>query len=267
MPRDDFTQSVKDQLARRVAWRCSNPECHSATTGPRSDAELSVSIGVAAHIHAAAEGGPRYLDSQSAGERSSVSNGVWLCQNCAKLVDNDLLRFSASTLREWKLWAEGWALASIRAASEPAAPPSLSPPGVASLSNQPTPALACLEHLRLENLQAPWSALEPMFAEARVMTDGAGLRLGWEVVELSSGTESQLTSILDRFAAQSSAVVAKHRLGHHLLAVVAHGGTAGENESLATRFEAVCKQGNRGIRVLIGYMASVRFVDKVLVGA
>lgn len=46
-------------------------------------------------------------------ERSSVENGIWLCQNCAKLVDNDPITFSAGLLRGWKDKAEQSAFAEI----------------------------------------------------------------------------------------------------------------------------------------------------------
>jgi hypothetical protein len=35
-----------------------------------------------------------------------MDNGVWLCQVCAKLVDNDPARFDAELLRKWKRMAE-----------------------------------------------------------------------------------------------------------------------------------------------------------------
>jgi hypothetical protein len=40
-------------------------------------------------------------------ERSGIINGIWLCQNHAKLIDDDETSFPASTLREWKETAEG----------------------------------------------------------------------------------------------------------------------------------------------------------------
>jgi hypothetical protein len=45
--------------------------------------------------------------------RRHPSNGIWLCQNCAKLVDNDAEQFPEDTLRVWKLRAETEALAAI----------------------------------------------------------------------------------------------------------------------------------------------------------
>jgi hypothetical protein len=46
-------------------------------------------LGVAAHITAASPDGPRYDQNLSSEQRKSPDNGIWLCQNCAKLVDND----------------------------------------------------------------------------------------------------------------------------------------------------------------------------------
>ena len=104
--RDDFYQSVRRSLAHRVGLLCSNPECRAHTTGPQTDPVKIVDVGVAAHITAASPGGPRFDPCLSDKERASVTNGIWLCQNCAKLIDSDVVRFSSSVLRGWKLAAE-----------------------------------------------------------------------------------------------------------------------------------------------------------------
>ncbi|MFC0019514.1 hypothetical protein [Roseibacillus persicicus] len=58
---------------------------------------------MAAHIHAASEGGPRFNSSQTSDERSSASNGIWLCEFCASLVDkNHGVDFSPELLKQWK---------------------------------------------------------------------------------------------------------------------------------------------------------------------
>jgi hypothetical protein len=54
-----------------------------------------IDVGVAAHITAASPGGPRFDPNLSDKERASATNGIWLCQNCAKLIDNDVAQFSA----------------------------------------------------------------------------------------------------------------------------------------------------------------------------
>ncbi|MFW6116710.1 MAG: hypothetical protein ACOC6F_03190 [bacterium] len=119
--RDEFLNSVKRTLAERVGFRCSNPNCRKGTSGPRSDPDESVNIGVAAHITAAAEGGPRYNPDLSSDERRSPENGIWLCQNCAKLVDNDPERYTSELLYTWKSSAEARALQRVRGAPAPRA--------------------------------------------------------------------------------------------------------------------------------------------------
>jgi len=104
--RDDFPPRTKVTLAQRVGMCCSNPNCRQLTSGPQKNRNKAISIGVAAHISAASPGGPRYNPELSAHERRSIDNGIWLCQNCAKLVDNDEVRFTADLLHDWKRRAE-----------------------------------------------------------------------------------------------------------------------------------------------------------------
>jgi tetratricopeptide (TPR) repeat protein len=120
--RDDFNARTKETLARRVGYRCSNPDCGKLTSGPHDDPTRFINIGVAAHITAAAEGGPRYDPSLSSEARSSVDNGIWLCQDCAHLIDSDVQRYTVELLREWKRQAEkraGEEVAGIRYPSSP----------------------------------------------------------------------------------------------------------------------------------------------------
>lgn len=104
--RDDFKQQIKDILAKRVAYICSNPDCNANTIGPNSDESKSTNVGVASHICAAAEGGPRYDKKMSSIERSSINNGIWLCQNCSKMIDTDENLFTVELLKKWKNEAE-----------------------------------------------------------------------------------------------------------------------------------------------------------------
>jgi hypothetical protein len=104
--RDDFTDEVKRILAARVNYVCSNPDCRAQTTGPQDDPTKAVNVGVAAHITGASMGGPRYNPGLSPDERRHSDNGIWLCQNCAKLVDSDVQRFDEKLLRAWKTVAE-----------------------------------------------------------------------------------------------------------------------------------------------------------------
>ena len=104
--RDDFKEYTKETLAKRVGMQCSNPNCRKRTSGPRNDPAKALNIGVAAHITAASADGPRHDAALSKAERCSIKNGIWLCQNCAKLVDNDETRFTVEVLRQWKEDAE-----------------------------------------------------------------------------------------------------------------------------------------------------------------
>jgi tetratricopeptide (TPR) repeat protein len=120
--RDDFDARTKETLARRVGYRCSNPGCRQLTSGPQEDPTKAVNIGVAAHITAASEGGPRYDPGLSAEERRSVDNGIWLCQNCAKLIDSDVRQYTPELLREWKRQAEQRARDEIEGIVYPSSP-------------------------------------------------------------------------------------------------------------------------------------------------
>ncbi len=111
--RDDFSMAVKEALAKRVGHRCSNPACRQPTSGPAVETTGTINVGVAAHITAAAEGGPRYAQALSAEARRSIENGIWLCQKCAKLIDSDTGRYSSEILRTWRLLAEQVALAEL----------------------------------------------------------------------------------------------------------------------------------------------------------
>ena len=75
--RDEFSQPTKDALAKRVGFCCSNPSCKKLTSGPHSDPAKSLNIGVAAHMTAAASGGPRYDGSLSSADRKAPENGIF----------------------------------------------------------------------------------------------------------------------------------------------------------------------------------------------
>lgn len=108
--RDDFDEKTKDILARRVGFRCSNPKCRKLTSGPQDNPQKSISIGVAAHIAAAAQGGKRYNPNQTIEQRKSIGNGLWLCQSCSKLIDSDEARYTVELLKAWKKQAESIAI-------------------------------------------------------------------------------------------------------------------------------------------------------------
>lgn len=108
--KNEFSTKTKEALARRVNYRCSMPTCRQPTRGPRTGQDLTVSIGMAAHITAASPGGARYDPVLTPAQRRSAANGIWMCQNHGKLVDNDAARYPVDLLREWKSAAESDAL-------------------------------------------------------------------------------------------------------------------------------------------------------------
>ncbi|WP_434044231.1 MULTISPECIES: hypothetical protein [Sorangium] len=61
-----------------------------------------MSVGEAAHIRGAKPDSARYVESMTPEERSSITNGIWLCNICAKLIDDDESFFSVDVLYEWK---------------------------------------------------------------------------------------------------------------------------------------------------------------------
>jgi hypothetical protein len=120
--RDEFKEDVKRIAAARVGQQCSNPSCRANTSGPQVDPTKTLSVGVAAHISAASEGGPRYNGALTSEERTHPYNAIWLCQNCAKLVDNDVARYPAAVLKQWKRAAENMALSQIGKSVNAASP-------------------------------------------------------------------------------------------------------------------------------------------------
>lgn len=98
-----FSSSTIANLSKRASNTCSNPYCRIPTSGPHSDNEKAVNIGVAAHIRGANSGSARYDAAMLPTARSSISNGIWLCQSCSKLIDNDEARFTVEMLNRWKM--------------------------------------------------------------------------------------------------------------------------------------------------------------------
>jgi hypothetical protein len=49
---------------------------------------------------------PRYNPNLTTEQRSSAANGIWLCQTCAKLIDDDVQRYTEDKLIEWRTDAE-----------------------------------------------------------------------------------------------------------------------------------------------------------------
>lgn len=99
---DRFKQSVIVTLAKRAANRCSNPNCGAITSGPTEKPNGSVNVGEAAHIYGANPGSARYDPDMTSADRSAITNAIWLCSNCHKLVDDDPIKYPVGLLFEWQ---------------------------------------------------------------------------------------------------------------------------------------------------------------------
>jgi hypothetical protein len=66
-------------------------------------------MGRAAHMAAASKGGARYDDSMTPEQRSDISNAIFLCANCADIIDDNLGKdYPIDVLRNWKTEHEKW---------------------------------------------------------------------------------------------------------------------------------------------------------------
>lgn len=97
-----FSIETIQTLSRRAALLCSNPDCNVLTSGPTTAADSSINIGEAAHIYGRTSSAARYKADLTISEISDITNGIWLCRNCHKLIDNDANRFPAELLFEWR---------------------------------------------------------------------------------------------------------------------------------------------------------------------
>ncbi|HXI05348.1 MAG TPA: hypothetical protein VNJ49_03305 [Bradyrhizobium sp.] len=101
--RDEFSQKTKDVLRLRASNLCSFRGCKRTTSGPSDESPDAVNMtGKAAHIHAAAPGGRRYLAAMTPEERADISNGIWVCAHHADLIDRDEVTYTADLLRAMK---------------------------------------------------------------------------------------------------------------------------------------------------------------------
>lgn len=135
---DDFAQHVKTQVAGRVGWICSNPNCLQPTSGPSETAKTVTNVGQAAHITAAAPTGARFDASLTSEQRKSADNGIWLCARCAKFIDDDAITYPVSLLREWKAVAEARARQAIERGPQPQQTASGPATDAAALSREAT---------------------------------------------------------------------------------------------------------------------------------
>ena len=98
----DFNKKTVDTLAKRSAFKCSNPDCRVGTVGPNSDPYKSVILGEAAHIFGARPKSKRFNSAMTDALRAEITNAIWLCRNCHKLIDSDEKYYSSEVLFGWR---------------------------------------------------------------------------------------------------------------------------------------------------------------------
>lgn len=92
----------------RAAHLCSLPTCRKRTVTPHSDGVRPIITGRAAHIQGKAPTSKRYLAMQTSDERSSQSNGIWVCGDCHDKIDKDESKYTVELLHKWKREHESW---------------------------------------------------------------------------------------------------------------------------------------------------------------
>jgi hypothetical protein len=101
--RDNFSLKTIALLQGEAGCFCANPNCLAFTIGAKlGDDEGVIKEGRAAHITAAARGGKRYDENLTPQQRKHSSNGIWLCNVCAAVVDDDDKEYPVEKLRAWK---------------------------------------------------------------------------------------------------------------------------------------------------------------------
>lgn len=104
--RENFTDSVRKNVARKAMYVCSNPDC-LRVTGFATTKGKPRAIAQAAHIVSAVSDGPRGDDvvrapDGSVVDRGDEANAVWLCLPCHYRIDADEEAFPAEVLVAWK---------------------------------------------------------------------------------------------------------------------------------------------------------------------
>lgn len=113
--RDDFSSKVRQAVALRAGYFCSFTECGQLTAGPSGESSMATAqVGIAAHICAAAPGGPRYDASMTPEERAHIDNAIWMCATHATLIDRDEVTYPVDALKKMKVAHEARIAAAVR---------------------------------------------------------------------------------------------------------------------------------------------------------
>jgi hypothetical protein len=118
--RREFTARTRQLIAERAGHQCSFPTCNRRTIGAGHALDQVSRTGKAAHIFAAAPGGPRGQGGLTPDELGQPENGIWLCSDHATLVDNNRgAAFPPETLLSYKSLQEARVMREIQGLYSP----------------------------------------------------------------------------------------------------------------------------------------------------
>jgi hypothetical protein len=100
----DFPFRNAKKIALIARYICQKPDCRTNTLLLSNyDNNRYIIIGEAAHIIASTLDGPRGNSDLPFEERKNISNGIWLCRNCHKMIDaNSGIDYPIDILYQWK---------------------------------------------------------------------------------------------------------------------------------------------------------------------
>lgn len=115
----DFSRSVRNALAHRAAYVCTNPECRSMTLTLSGDDPGKVSYRGRAVAICGHEGGPRHDAAMNGNQRKAIDNAIFLCVKCAELTSrNKGTHYPVALLREWKEQHKRWVRTNLNLRAE-----------------------------------------------------------------------------------------------------------------------------------------------------
>lgn len=103
--RKDFSYPTKLKIAAYCNNMCAFPTCAKKVLGGRinaDDLENGFSKGVFAHIIGASSKGPRHTTETNNIDLDDVSNGILLCEEHHKLIDDNEEDYPIEVLKQWK---------------------------------------------------------------------------------------------------------------------------------------------------------------------
>lgn len=99
----NFIPKTIRNIQERSAFICNNPLCRKLTVKASNDSETASDIlGEAAHIYPAAKNWARYDSTILSPFIKSQKNAIWLCRECAKLIDRNPKKYTVEVLFNWK---------------------------------------------------------------------------------------------------------------------------------------------------------------------